>query len=265
MVKGPPKHISRLLMLLVAAMVVAYALKVYLTDPSYYRFGYYRADAVPELAEGTPRYLGSASCLECHEERSAVWPVSAHKTVQCEVCHGTTEECPVKEGSRIPDDTIRLCLTCHEKMPARPERHPQIVPGEHPFADDETMPCIECHDPHAPGPVAREEIATTVEPSLPATAVAAPAAAKKCAKCHGKLGEGVKDNPALAGIAASEFVDKMNLYREGGGDSKVMTRFAKSLSDEEIAELAAYYESLGSGPQGPSQQSQDEPGETGND
>jgi cytochrome c553 len=255
-----PKHISRLLMLLIAAAVVAFALKVYLTDPSYYRFGYYRADAVPELTEGTPRYLGSASCLECHEERSAVWPVSAHKTVQCEVCHGTSAECPVKEGSRIPVDTVRLCLTCHEKMPARPEAHPQIVADEHPVADGEVMPCVECHDPHSPGPVAREEIATTVEPSLPATAVPAPAEAKKCAKCHGRQGEGVGKNPALAGIAASEFIEKMNLYREGVGDSKIMIRFAKSLSDEDIAELAAYYESLGDG-QGPApHQPTDEPG-----
>jgi len=245
--KGLPKHISRLLMLLIAVLAVAYALKVHLTDPSYYRFGYYRADAVPELAEGTPRYLGSASCLECHEERAAVWPVSAHKTVQCEVCHGTTDECPVKEGTRIPADTIRLCSTCHEKMPARPSAQPQIVLGEHPFDDGEIMPCIECHDPHSPGPVAREEITTTVEPSLPVTAVAAPEVAKKCAKCHGKLGEGVKNNPALAGIAAGEFIEKISLYRQGIGDSKVMTRFAKSLSDEEIAELAAYYESLGAG------------------
>jgi len=258
-----PKHISRLLMLLVAAMVIAFALKLYLTDPSYYRFGYYRADAVPELAEGTPHYLGSASCLECHEERAAVWPVSAHKTVQCEVCHGVTEECPVKEGSRIPADTIRLCLTCHEKMPARPSAQPQIVLGEHPLDDGEIMPCIECHDPHSPGPVAREEIATTVEPSLPAAAVAAPDAAKKCAKCHGKLGEGVKKNPALAGVAAGEFIEKMNRYREGGGDSKVMIRFAKSLSDEEIAELAAYYESLGAGEEtSPGAASADREGDT---
>ena len=55
MAKGLPKHISRLLMLLVAAIAIAFALKVYLTDPSYYRFGYYRADAVPELTEGTFR------------------------------------------------------------------------------------------------------------------------------------------------------------------------------------------------------------------
>jgi cytochrome c553 len=260
MANALPKHILRLLMLLCAALVAAYALKVYLTDPSYYEYGYYRADAVPELAEGEPRYLGSASCLECHEERITVWPVSAHKTVQCEVCHGTTEECPVKVGSRIPENTVRLCLTCHEKMPTRPDRQPQIVPGEHPFADGEDMPCIECHDPHAPGPVAREDITTTVEPSLAATAIAAPASAKKCAKCHGKSGEGVKQNPILAGVAAGVFIEKMNGYREGGGDNKVMIRFAKSLTDEEIAELAAYYESLGDGQNSILQQWEDDPG-----
>ena len=99
-----------------------------------------------------------------------------------------------------------------------------------------------------------------MEPSLPATAVPAPADAKKCAKCHGKLGEGVGKNPALAGIAASDFTEKMNLYREGGGDSKVMTRFAKSLSDEETAALAAYYESLGDGQSPSPQQPTAEPG-----
>jgi len=244
MTQKMPRHIIRLLVLLVMFMLVAFAAKVWLTDPSYYRYGYYRADAVPELAEGTPRYQGSVSCLECHDERSSVWPLGAHKTVQCEVCHGVTRECPVNEGTRVPANIIRLCLTCHEQMPARPSAQPQIVLGEHPFDDGETMPCIECHDPHAPGPVAREEVTTAVEPPLATTAVAAPAGAKKCAKCHGKQGEGVKKNPALAGVAAAEFTDKMQMYRSGEGDSKIMTRFAQALSEEEIAELAAYYESL---------------------
>ena len=236
---GLPKHLTRLLILLGAALLIAYALKTWLTDPSYYRFGYYRADAVPELAEGTPRYQGSASCLGCHEERSAVWPVGAHKTVQCEVCHGTTDECPVKEGTRIPADTIRLCTTCHERMPGRPAGHPQIVPAEHPVADGEIMPCIECHDPHSPGPVLHEEEVSE------AAIAAIPEAAKKCTKCHGQRGEGFKDNPALAGLKAAEFVERINVYRAGGGNSKIMTRFASDLSQEEIAELAAYYESLG--------------------
>ena len=239
-----PKHIVRLLLLLTGVLLVAFAAKVYLTDPSFYKFGHYRADAVPELAVGEPVFQGSAYCQTCHDERNADWPGGSHRTVQCEVCHGTSEECPVKEGTRIPADTIRLCSTCHEKMPARPAAQPQIVPGEHPFADGESMPCIECHNPHAPGPVAREEVTTAVESALAATDVAAPPGAKKCAKCHGKQGEGVKKNPALAGMEAAHFVEQMNLYRSGAGDSKIMTRFAKALSDEEIGQLAAYYESL---------------------
>ena len=234
-----PTHIVRLLLLLGFFLLIAVVAKVYLTDPSYYRFGYYRADAVPEQTEATPLFQGSASCLECHDNRSPDWPEGAHKAVQCEVCHGATRECPVKDGTRIPADTTRLCATCHEKMPARPERQPQVVLGEHPFADGEIMPCIECHDPHAPGPVAREIAAVpTVSPQ-----VTAPEGASKCAKCHGKQGEGVKKNPPLAGLESAVFIEMMKGYRSGG-DSKIMTRFAKALSDEEIATLAAFYEKL---------------------
>jgi cytochrome c553 len=239
-----PKHIVRLLLLLACFLLLAYAAKVFLTDPSFYKYGHYRADAVPELAAGEPVFKGATYCRSCHEERNADWPGGGHRTVQCEVCHGTSEECPVKEGTRIPADTIRLCSTCHEKMPARPAAQPQIVPGEHPVADGQTMPCIECHDPHAPGPGAREEVTTAVESAIAATDVAAPPGAKKCAKCHGKQGEGFKKNPALAGMEAARFIEQINLYRSGAGDSKIMTRFAKALSDEEIGELAAYYESL---------------------
>jgi hypothetical protein len=49
-----PKHIVRLTMLLGFFLLIAFAAKIYLTDPSYYRFGYYRADAVPQLAAGEP-------------------------------------------------------------------------------------------------------------------------------------------------------------------------------------------------------------------
>ena len=239
-----PKHVTRLFLLLAFFLLVSFAAKVVLTDPSFYEYGHYRADAVPDLATGALVFQGSAHCLSCHEQRNADWPTDTHYSVQCEVCHGTSEECPVTEGTRIPADTTRLCSTCHEKMPARPVAHPQIVLGEHPFNDGETMPCIECHDPHAPGPVAREEVTTAVESALATSAVAAPPGAKKCAKCHGKQGEGVKKNPPLAGMEAARFIEQMKLYRSGAGDSKIMTRFAQALSDEEIAQMAAYYQSL---------------------
>ena len=244
-----PKHIVRLTMLLGFFLLIAFAAKIYLTDPSYYRFGYYRADAVPQLAAGEPVYQGSQWCLDCHEERKPDWPASAHKTVQCEVCHGPAPEHPDDKVSLIQEDSIKLCTTCHEYMPARPAGQPQIVPGEHPFADGEVMPCIECHNPHAPGPVVRADEAETVASPDSPTAVrinAAPPGASKCAKCHGKQGEGVKKTPPLAGLESAHFIEQMIMYRTGGA-SKIMTRFAKSLSDEEIAELATYYESLPGG------------------
>jgi len=243
-----PKHIVRLFLLLAVVLVLAYAAKTWLTDPSYYKYGYYRADAVPELAEGDPLYLGSPYCqAECHEQRYADWPLGAHKTVQCEVCHGPAPAHPDDEISLIPPDIIRLCSTCHEKMPSRPAAQPQIVLGQHPFDDGEIMPCIECHDPHSPGPVLREEDVTAAAGAASAEAMlvaAIPDAAKKCTKCHGEQGEGVKDKPALAGLDPAVFIERMNTYRSGAGGSKIMTRFAKSLSDEETAGLAAYYASL---------------------
>lgn len=243
-----PKHIVRLLLLLAVALVLAYAAKISLTDPSYYEYGYYRADAVPELAEGDPFYLGSPYCqAECHEQRYADWPLGAHKTVQCEVCHGPAPAHPDDKISLIPPDIIRLCSTCHEKMPSRPAAQPQIVLGQHPFDDGEIMPCIECHDPHSPGPVLREEEATEAAGAASAETglvAAMPDAAKKCTKCHGRQGEGVNDKPALAGLDPAVFIEQMNAYRSGAGGSKIMTRFAKSLSDEETAELAAYYANL---------------------
>lgn len=243
MVQPLPKHIVRLFILLAVVLAIAYAAKIWLTDPSYYKYGYYRADAVPELAEGDLFYLGSPYCqAECHEQRYTDWPLGAHNTVQCEVCHGPAPAHPDDKISLIPPDIIRLCSTCHEKMPSRPAAQPQIVLGQHPFDDGEIMPCIECHNPHSPGPVLREEEMTTgAEAGLVAVI---PDSAKKCSKCHGKQGEGVKDNPALAGLDPAVFIERMNTYRSGAGGSKIMTRFAKSLSDEETAELAAYYANL---------------------
>jgi cytochrome c553 len=59
------------------------------------------------------------------------------------------------------------------------------------------------------------------------------------------LGEGVKKNPVLAGLKSAVFIERMNLYKSGAGDDKIMATFARSLSDEDLVELARYYESLG--------------------
>jgi len=246
-----PKHIVRLLLLLGFVLLAALLARAYLIDPSYYRFGHYRADAVPELASGTPVFQGSAYCLTCHSgedadkhiDRNADWAIGAHRTVQCEVCHGTDREHPDDGKTLIPADKIRLCTTCHLAITGRPAKQPQIILGEHPFPGEETPQCHTCHNPHSPAEMQEEEA-----PAGDMQAVNAPALVSKCAKCHGKNGEGVKKNPALAGLAATEFIEQIEQYKSGARKNKLMAKFAKSMSEEEIQELAEYYESLAAQP-----------------
>jgi cytochrome c553 len=247
MFSKPPKHIVRLLMLLGSFMILAYVAKIYLTDPSFYKYGHYRADSVPEIASGTPLFQGAAFCQTCHDERLADWSPGTHNTVQCEVCHGTNQNHPEDGKTLIPVDTVRLCTLCHEQLPARPAAQPQIVVAEHPFPDEETEQCHNCHDPHSPGDGEVGEELSELELQMAATSEAPgnqPATAKKCAKCHGKQGEGKNKTPALAGLESAVFIERMNMYLSGERDNKKMAKYAKALSTEEIEELAEFYESL---------------------
>jgi cytochrome c553 len=248
-----PKHITRLLLLLGIFILLALVAKAWLTDPSFYQYGHYRADAVPELAAGEPLFKGSAYCVECHEQRKADWANSAHAVVQCEVCHGTNREVcldpdreHIKNGkTSIPTDTIRLCTTCHLAMPARPARQPQIVLGQHPFPDEETPQCYTCHNPHSPSNEEPPAEAGAQAETITEPLVEAPAAASKCARCHGKLGQGRNKIPAIAGMESAVFIEKMNQFKSDTGESKTtMTNYARQLSDEEIVELARYYEGV---------------------
>ena len=119
-----PKHIVNLLLLLSIFLLLAFAAKIYFTDPSFYKYGHYRADAVPEIAADIPLYRGAEYCQTCHDERLTDWPTGSHRTVQCEVCHGTDPEHPDNGKTMIPADTIKLCSYCHEALPTRPAWQP---------------------------------------------------------------------------------------------------------------------------------------------
>ncbi|MDX1464778.1 MAG: cytochrome c [Halomonas sp.] len=69
-----------------------------------------------------------------------------------------------------------------------------------------------------------------------------------CAACHGTDGKATAPiYPNLAGQNADYLVSALKAYRageRGGGMSAMMTPQAKALSDEDIADIAAYYASL---------------------
>lgn len=68
---------------------------------------------------------------------------------------------------------------------------------------------------------------------------------ESCVNCHGQAGKGASSYPKIAGNETSFTIEKLRAYREGikqGPNSSLMFMFAKPLSDEEIANLAAYLE-----------------------
>lgn len=66
-----------------------------------------------------------------------------------------------------------------------------------------------------------------------------------CAACHGA--EGISSNdlwPNLAGQKAGYLVKQMKAFRDGDRKDPVMSPMASQLSDDDIANLAAYFSGL---------------------
>jgi len=68
-----------------------------------------------------------------------------------------------------------------------------------------------------------------------------------CADCHGEDGMGDEDNPKLAGMDKAAFVSALEGYKSGEreDESGMMADYAVDLSEQDMADLAAYYNSLG--------------------
>ncbi|HNP34880.1 MAG TPA: c-type cytochrome [Woeseiaceae bacterium] len=64
-----------------------------------------------------------------------------------------------------------------------------------------------------------------------------------CRNCHGPTAKGMASFPKLTGNSADYIVDLLEKYRAGetvGPNTPLMAPLAKDLSDEDIANLAAY-------------------------
>ena len=65
-----------------------------------------------------------------------------------------------------------------------------------------------------------------------------------CAGCHGAAGEGSGDNPPIAGLDAAKHVAMLKEYKAGTREGAMMQMFSAQLSEEDMADIAAYYASL---------------------
>lgn len=76
-------------------------------------------------------------------------------------------------------------------------------------------------------------------------AVAGKARAASCVACHGA--EGISPNPSwpnLAGQQKGYLIREMQYFRDGVRGDAMMTPMAKTISDEDVENLAEYYSGL---------------------
>ena len=81
--------------------------------------------------------------------------------------------------------------------------------------------------------------------ALAGDAAAGKAKSGTCAGCHGAAG--ISNNPLwpnLAGQQPGYLVKQLKAFRDGSRTDPMMGAMAKPLSDEDIANLAAWYSSL---------------------
>jgi len=231
-----PKHIFRLVLLIVVFGIAAIAAKSYFTVGSFYRYGHYRADSVPQIAAMATSFQTPEACLACHAPRLVEWSGGNHKTVICEVCHGAAPGHPETLKVVIPTDTQRLCTQCHEKMPGRPVSSiRQIDPREH-FAG--ATQCITCHNPHAPK-IADPSVKVTFDHK------AAVASTATCAACHGE--NGVATNPAwpnLAGQNAAYLARALGSFKTSARKSDMMGPMAQALPDDDVQNVARNFSAM---------------------
>jgi cytochrome c553 len=68
--------------------------------------------------------------------------------------------------------------------------------------------------------------------------------ALRCTMCHGPVGLSYANSPNLAGQYAAVTYKQLRDYQSGARSSAIMTEMARSLTDTQLRQLAAYYASL---------------------
>ena len=83
-------------------------------------------------------------------------------------------------------------------------------------------------------------------PAQAGDAAAGKARAATCVACHGANGISPNDMwPNLAGQKNGYLIKQMKAFRDGQRSDPMMAPMAAGLSDDDIANIAAYYSSLG--------------------
>ncbi len=144
-----PPQIFRLVLLTLTIVVSYLIARYFLTPSSFGQYGFYRGDALEQVASHEPVYAGKKACDECHSEVLQLLAKAEHKTLSCEGCHGVSQD-HAKNPDIMPVKlTGSHCIRCHEANPSKPAWFKQITVKNH-YAGQK---CTECHVPHQPSEV----------------------------------------------------------------------------------------------------------------
>jgi cytochrome c553 len=112
-----------------------------------------------------------------------------------------------------------------------------LIPA-HGFAQTTATAAADAPVAAAPKPAAAPEV-----PFIKGKVEAGATKATVCSACHGPNGNSVApDWPRLAGQSAVYIAEQLRLFRSGARNNPVMMPLASSLSDQDIDDLAVYYE-----------------------
>ena len=75
------------------------------------------------------------------------------------------------------------------------------------------------------------------------------ALSQDCLDCHGDDGKGDEDTPKIAGLDEAKHIDLLKGYKSGeiADEDEMMIDYVVDLSDQDMADLAAYYATLDGG------------------
>lgn len=101
------------------------------------------------------------------------------------------------------------------------------------------------HAPRFLSAAAAVLLAAGAVPAFAADAAAGKSKAQSCTVCHGALGiSTMPDAPHLAGQPEIYVSTQLRRYRSGERKHEVMAVMAKPLTDDDIANLAAWFSSI---------------------
>jgi hypothetical protein len=124
-----PPQIARL-MLLAAGIVAAYLVaRYFLTPPSFGQYGWFRGEALAEIASREPLFAGRKACDECHSDETQKLAKFEHKTVSCESCHGTGKAHADNPDIGITKLTSATACAAMSRTPPALSGSSRLIPG----------------------------------------------------------------------------------------------------------------------------------------